>query len=194
MKPITVNELKKELKKLDQAELIELITKLYKDNKTVKEALSGRFIGAEYQLEMLESNKNKIYDIFFPDNPMKPVSYKKAIDLLEVYRSVGNKEFVLDLMLNYVECGAEFTEMLDGPDGKFYSSLIKVYSKFVDLINENGTDELHNKFRERISKLYDALAPKDWGLGDAFFEMSLELEWFDEVVFGEEEEEKNLEC
>lgn len=61
MKPITVNELKKELKKLDQAELIELITKLYKDNKTVKEALSGRFIGAQYQLEMLESNKNKIY-------------------------------------------------------------------------------------------------------------------------------------
>lgn len=190
MKPITVTELKKELKKLDQAELIELITKLYKDNKTVKEALSGRFIGAQYQLEMLESNKKKIYDIFFPDNPMKPVSYKKAIDLLESYRSVGNKELVLDLMLYYVECGAEFTELLDGPDEKFYSSLIKVYSKFVDLINENGTDELHNKFRERIKKLYDDLAPNDWGLGDEFFEISLELEWFDEEVFGEEEDEE----
>lgn len=189
MKPITVTELKKELKKLDQAELIELITKLYKDNKTVKEALSGRFIGAQYQLEMLESNKNKIYDIFFPDNPMKPVSYKKAIELVEAYRSVGNKELVLDLMLYYVECGAEITELLDGPDEKFYSSLIKVYSKFVDLINENGTDELHNKFRERIKKIYDALAPNSWGLGEEFFEISLELEWFDEELFGEEEEE-----
>lgn len=120
---------------------------------------------------------------------MKPVSYKKAMELVEDYKSIGNKELVLDLMLYYVECGAKFTEELNGPDEKFYSSLIKVYSKFVDLINENGTDEIHNKFRERISKLYDDLAPNSWGLGEEFFEISLELEWFDEEVFGEEDDE-----
>jgi TusA-related sulfurtransferase len=49
IKPMTLTELKKELKKLEQSELIELISSLYKTNDKVKEILNVQFVGEEYQ-------------------------------------------------------------------------------------------------------------------------------------------------
>ena len=44
IKPMTIKELKKELKKLEQSELIELISGLYKTNDNVKEIVNVKFI------------------------------------------------------------------------------------------------------------------------------------------------------
>ncbi len=55
MKPMTITELKRELKKMEQAELIQLISKLYKSNNKVKEIVNVQFRGEKYQEEILTS-------------------------------------------------------------------------------------------------------------------------------------------
>ena len=47
-KPITISELKKELKIMNMSELNELILDLYKSSNQVKEILSSKYIGEAY--------------------------------------------------------------------------------------------------------------------------------------------------
>ena len=61
IKPMTITELKKELKKLEHSELSEIILSIYKTNDKVKEILNVKFIGEKYQEELLESYKEKMF-------------------------------------------------------------------------------------------------------------------------------------
>ena len=71
IKPMTITELKKELKKLEHSELSEIILSIYKTNDKVKEILNVKFIGEKYQEELLEAYKEKMFAEFFPKNMRK---------------------------------------------------------------------------------------------------------------------------
>ena len=62
IKPMTITELKKELKKLEHSELSELILSIYKTNDKVKEILNVKFVGEKYQEELLESYCRASYE------------------------------------------------------------------------------------------------------------------------------------
>lgn len=64
IKPMTITELKKELKKLEHSELSELILSLYKTNDKVKEIANVKFVGEIYQEELIESYKEKMFAEF----------------------------------------------------------------------------------------------------------------------------------
>lgn len=180
MKPLTLTELKEKLRKMDYSELIELISGLYKSNKIVKEMISVKFIGEKYQIDALEEYKKKIYAEFFPKNFMKTPSLKAAKALITEFKKVGSDEMVLDLMLYYVECGNELTNEIGDMYASFYDSLCSVYGKFVDQMNEKGTDALYLKFKERIDKLRSKSSYIGWGYGDCISDKSSELRWVEE--------------
>lgn len=180
MKPMTVTELKKELKKLDHAELMELIASLYKANDQVNEILNVQFNGEKYQSELLDAYKKKIYEEFFPQNRKKTPSSKAAKALLADFKKLGNFEMILDSMLYCVECGDQFTNKFGDIDGPFYSGLCSVYGQFIDQLNLKGTEDLYLKFKERIDNLIESSSNIGWGYGDFIFEKSLELYWIEE--------------
>lgn len=177
IKPMTLTELKKELKKLEHSELIELISNLYKANDKVKEILNVQFVGEEYQVEALDVYKKKMYDEFFSKNMRKMPSLKAAKAMIADFKKLGNFEMSLDLMLYYVECGDEFTNEFGDIDGPFYDSLCSVYGQFIDQLNFKGTEDLYLKFKERIDNLISSSSNIGWGYGDFIFDKSLEMDW-----------------
>lgn len=176
-KPLTLTELKKELKKMDHSDLVDLISNLYKSNDTVKEIISVKFVGEKYQAEMLEVYKEKIFAEVFPKNMKKIPSFKVAKDLITDFKKVGSFEMILDLMLYFVECGTTFTIDFGDMDGPFYGRLCSVYGQFVDQLDAKGTEDLYLTFKKRIDNLISSSSNVGWGYGDYIFEKSLEIEW-----------------
>ena len=176
-KPMTLTDLKKELKKLDHAELIDLISTLYKSDDKTKELLNTRFIGEKYQQDALDNYKKKMREEFFPKNKKKATSLKVAKSLITEFKKIGSFEMVLDLMLYYVECGNEFTIEYGDIDGPFYDSLCSVFDQFVDQLNLKGTEDLYSKFRNRIDDLIFSSSNIGWGYGDFITNKSFEIEW-----------------
>ena len=177
IKPMTITELKKELKKLEHSELSEIILSIYKTNDKVKEILNVKFIGEKYQEELLEAYKEKMFAEFFPKNMRKIPSFKLAKAMITEFKSVGNFEMVLDLMLYYVECGTDFTNEFGDVDGPFYDRLCSVYGQFIDQLNLKGTEDLYLKFKDRIESLISSSSGIGWGYGDFIYDKSFELNW-----------------
>ena len=176
-KPMSMSELKRELKQLDNSELIELISNLYKANDQVKEMMQAKFVGEKYQVDALEAYKKKMYAEFFPHNMRKALSLKTAKALITAFKKVGSFEMVLDLMLYYVECGDAYTNAYGDIDGPFYDSLCSVYDQFIDQLNAKGTEVLYITFKDRIDRLMSSASNVGWGYGDFINDKSFELEW-----------------
>ncbi len=179
-KPMTLTELKRELKQLDHKELIQLISDLYKSDRKVKEMLSARFVGEEYQQALLSEYKKKMEDVFFPASMNKPLSLKNAKALITDFKKNGSLEMTLDLMLHYVECGNEFTNTYGDIDDQFYGSLCSVFRRFIDELNTKGTESMYRAFEERIDNLKSSARHIGWGYGDYIREKSYEIEWLDD--------------
>ena len=61
-----------------------------------------------------------------------------------------NKERIAELMLFYVECGIEFTNMHGDVDEALYSSIASMFSDFVDVLNRFDSNAYYNRNAERI--------------------------------------------
>lgn len=59
-----LTELKKELKKLDKDKIIDLVSDLYKKNKSVKEFFD--FYVNPKELELFKKYHDKVFDAFYP--------------------------------------------------------------------------------------------------------------------------------
>ena len=162
---------------MEHSELSELILGIYKTNDKVKEILNVKFVGEKYQEELLESYKEKMFAEFFPKNMRKIPSFKLAKAMITEFKSVGNFEMVLDLMLYYVECGTDFTNQFGDIDGPFYDRLCTVYGQFIDQLNLKETEDLYMKFKERIESLISSSSGIGWGYGDFIYDKSFELNW-----------------
>ena len=182
IKPMTITELKKELKKMEYSEFIELISILYKSNDKVKEIINVKFVGEKYQAEILEVYKEKMFAEFFPENMRKIPSFKAAKAMITEFKSVGSFEMVLDLMLYYVECGDEFTNEFGDIDGPFYDRLCSIFGQFIDQLNVKGTEDLYLKFKDRIDNLVSSSSNIGWGYGDFILDKSLEIIWTQEEL------------
>ncbi|MBC3805396.1 hypothetical protein GH808_13310 [Acetobacterium fimetarium] len=180
IKPLTVTELKKELNKLDQKQLADMIADLYKKDEKVKDILCVRLMGEAYKNALLEKYKTKMHDLFFPRFNLTMPALKSAKALITEIKKIGDDEMSLELMLYYVECGNEFTNAYGDIDDPFYSSLTGMYAQFVKQLNIKGTESTYLKYQERINDLVASSAHIGWGYGDYLLEKSFEIEWFGE--------------
>ncbi|MBP1918004.1 DUF6155 family protein [Youngiibacter multivorans] len=179
-KQMTVTELKKRLKGMEQPELIDLISGLYKANGMVKEILNSRFSGEGYQAEVLEAYKQKLMSEFFPKNMRKMPSLKAAKSYVSDFKKIGPDEMVMDLTLYYVECGTEFTNTFGDMDAKFYQDMVRMFEEFAHQLNVNGTKENYETLKKRIRKLVHNASGIGWGYSEAIFEIYADIYKYDE--------------
>lgn len=179
-KQMTMTELKKKLKGMEQAELIELISGLYKANGIVKEIMNSRLAGESYQTEVLEAYKKKIKNEFFPKNMRKMPSLKAAKAYVSDFKKMGSDEMVMDLTLFYVECGTEFTNAFGDIDAQFYQDMVRMFDEFVHLINVNGTKENYETLKNRIRKLVQNASGIGWGFSEAIYEIYADIYKYDD--------------
>ncbi len=156
-----ITDIKKELKKLDKENLLNLITDLYKSNKSVKEFLD--FYINPNENELFKKYKDKVVEAFYPKRGFdyKLSDGKQAIS---DFKKLGaSSDLLADLMLLYVETGVKFTNDYGDIDENFYSSLEKTYVKALTLMRK---ENLLNKFAIRARKIVDDTENIGWGFHD----------------------------
>ena len=179
---IKITDLKKELKNLNQKELIQLIVDLYKNNKEVKQFLSTKFIGEEAIEVLFQQSKQKIKNEFFPDRGHGKLRLAEAKKAISEFKKLSNDEMkTVDLMLYYVEMGTDFTDSFGDIDQNFYNSMISMYEKVVSACE---LDEIYyHAFEERLSRIVRIADGIGWGYGDTIAEL------YYSVFYSREEDE-----
>ena len=158
-----INELKKQLNALDKAELVALLCKLYKANRQCQAILDVEICGALAEAPIIESCRKELHAAFFG----KHLSLKNARDVVSDFRKASqNKESIADLMLYYVECGVEFTNLYGDIDERFYSSLESMFADFVNLLNSMENDSFYRRHAKRIQAVFADTRNIGWGFSD----------------------------
>ena len=158
-----INELKKQLNAMDKTELVILLCKLYKANEQCQAILDVEMCGASAEAPVIESCRKKIRTAFFG----KKLSLKNARAVISDFRKVSqNKESIADLMLYYVECGVEFTNLYGDIDERFYSSLESMFADFVNLLNSMENDSFYRRHAKRIQAVFADTRNIGWGFSD----------------------------
>ena len=158
-----ITELKKQLNAMDKAELISMLCKLYKANRQCQAILDVEMCGASAEAPIIESCRKKIHDAFFG----RQLSLKNARAVISDFRKASqNKESIADLMLYYVECGVEFTNLYGDIDERFYSSLESMFADFVMILNSMENDSFYRRQSKRIRAVFEDTRNIGWGFSD----------------------------
>lgn len=163
MSTLKISDLKKELKELDQKELIQIITELYKSNKDVKVYLSTMFLGEEAVNDLYEKTKKAIEDEFFPERGFGKLRLAEAKKAIANFKKITNDEMkTLDLMIYYVENGTKYSASFGDISERFYTSMESMYEKVLTSCNE----EMFTLFHDRLVGILDAANEIGWGYPD----------------------------
>lgn len=173
-----LNDIKKELKKLEKDKLIDLIADLYKKNKSVKEFFDF-YINPD-EKEIFYKYRDKVFEAFFPMHGYN-YSLKDGKKAISEFKKLGTStELVADLMLFYVEAGTKFTLAYGDINEQFYNSL---ESTFVDSLRLMQKENILDKFEDRVEKIVDDTRGMGWGFHDYLVQA-----WFDFYPSDDDEE------
>ena len=156
-----LTDIKKELKKLDKDKLIELVSELYKKNKSVKEFFD--FYVNPDEKELFNKYRDKVFEAFYPKRGYN-FSLKDGKQAISEFRKFEpSAELISDLMLFYVETGVKFTNDFGDIDENFYSSLETIYAAALKLMEK---ESLLEKFSDRAGKIVEDTSDIGWGFHD----------------------------
>lgn len=179
MSLLKLNELKNKLKTLDQKELIQLISEIYKVNKDVQHYLSNKFKGEEAIQDLYEQTKKKVNDEFFPERGFGKMRLGEAKKAISNFKKLSLDELkTVDLMLFYVELGTEFTNTYGDIDARFYDSMVSMYDKVV--IECNKKEEFFDLFKNRLYSIVEESRGIGWGYHDDLGEIYYSIDWLEE--------------
>jgi hypothetical protein len=134
-----LNDLKKELKEMGREELCEIITDLFKSNKSVKDFLSYHLRQSDEKL--MENYKSEIKKAINPEKGQK-IKLAKARKILSDLKKIGGKpDEQVKLMFFYIEQGLIFSKKLGYTADSFMSSLFSVYQSALKLIKSEYLPE-----------------------------------------------------
>jgi len=182
-----LTDLKKELKKLDKKNLIDLVADLYKKNKSVKEFMDF-YINPD-EKALLDKYRDKVFEAFYPRRGYnyKLKDGKQAIS--DFKKLEPSADLLADLILFYVETGVQFTNDFGDIDGAFYSSLEKTYVAALTLMRK---ENLLDKFADRSAKVVSDTSDIGWGFHDFLGSVFSEFypDYFDDIDEESEEQQK----
>ena len=95
------------------------------------------------------------------------MSLKNARAVISDFQKASqNKESIADLILYYVECGVEFTNLYGDIDERFYSSLESMFADFVMILNSMENDSFYRRQSKRIRAVFEDTRNIGWGFSD----------------------------
>ena len=156
-----LTDIKKELKKLDKDKLIDLVTELYKKNKSVKEFFD--FYINPNEIELFEKYRDKVFEAFYPKRGYN-FKLKNGKQAISDFKKLGpSSNLLAELMLFYVETGVKFTNDFGDIDESFYSSIEKSYVAALTLMKK---ENILDKFADRAGKVVGDTSGIGWGFHD----------------------------
>ena len=170
------SELKEKLQSLSNDELYSLVLEIAKLRKENYEWLQAKLKGETGINETLEYYKKKINEAL-GDDRIKLIDAKKAIS---DFRKISNKpEYVIELMVFYVETGIEIENEFGDLYEAFYYSVESVFYNIVKLLNAN--QKLIFVFKDRLSRVIE-MSAEGWGHKDSLSDIFENLDTKDETT------------
>ena len=168
-KTMSLTHIKTELNKFDKIKLVEIISDLYKKNKSVREYFEF-FINPD-EGALFKKYRDKVFEGFFPKRGYE-LKLKDSKQAISNFKKIEPSAHLLaDLMLFYVECGVKFTNDFGDIDKGFYSSVEKMYLQALEFMRKEG---ILDKFQKRALKIIEDTNGIGWGfhdnLGSVFFD------------------------
>jgi hypothetical protein len=167
----TWKDVKTQLQYFDQAQLIELLRKMWQDLPESKLYLINAVIpGADISAEV-ERYRKVVKDRFFPARGLGDMKLSRARKAINDFAKTHPPPVALaELMLLYVEQGVAFTAQYGDIDEPFYTSLLTLFESLVALIEKHGM-EIYGPLGARVERLRRASQGYGWGFSDNIDEL-----------------------
>ncbi|WP_163971825.1 DUF6155 family protein [Oceanobacillus halotolerans] len=163
---ISVTELKKALRDLDEKELTTIIVEAYKKSDDVKQLLSVKFNREQMVQTLFETYKKQIEDEFFPTRGKPKLRLSYAQKAISNFRKMAeDEERTFELMMIYVENGVKFTNTFGDINAPFYGSMVTMYSKLMDKCLRYPA--FYTKYKKRLEAIVDDAEGTGWGFPEA---------------------------
>ena len=162
----------------DKPALIALLKDLYDAAAGNRDFIQARCQTSDGGGEVLEKYRQKIIRQFFSKSaiglgPLKLGEARKAIR--DYRKATKNIPGTAELLMTYVENGAEFTNQYGDIDERFYSSVESALKELSALLRGAGR-ELYPQFSERLAKVEQMTDGIGWGFHDFVADVVGQLE------------------
>jgi hypothetical protein len=132
--------------------------------------------GEESGGEVLEKYRRKIVEQFFPARGEGKLKLREARKAIRDYRkATGNLRGTAELLMTYVENGAEFTHEYGDIDERFYSSVESALDELAALLHGEGRG-IYSQFSERLARVEQMTDDIGWGFHDYIGDVVAQLE------------------
>ena len=139
---MALRELKKELNKMDKAEIIKLVSDIYKKIPDAKNYLDIFSTGNIKSLA--ESYKNEIENYVYPYGRDMVLREKEARKLIRTVRKMKITELNVELELHYVNCCLDIIEEFGYCEENYYIAIEKMFDNAIKGISELGIQDKYN--------------------------------------------------
>lgn len=167
---------RKELASWNNAELLALVKDLYEADAGSRDFIQARCQTGESGKEILKRYRGKIVEQFFPVHGYGKLKLGEARKAIRDYRkATGSIPGTAELLMTYVENGAQFTVEYGDIDERFYNSLESALAELSALLYREAQD-LYPQFRDRLARVDLLASGVGWGFGDFVADVVAELE------------------
>jgi hypothetical protein len=163
---------------LDKPALLALVKDLYDCGAENRDFIQARCQTADSSGEVLETYRKRIVEQFFSKRAdgigaLKLGVARKAIR--DYRKATGNLSGTAELLMTYVENGAEFTHDYGDIDERFYSSVELALVELAGLLRGEA-QEIYPQFSERLARVEQMTEGIGWGFGDFVADVVWQLE------------------
>ena len=169
---------RRHLTALDKPALLALVKDLYDLGAENRDFIQARCQAADSGGEVLESYRKRIVEQFFSKRAdgvgaLKLGVARKAIR--DYRKASGNLSGTVELLMTYVENGAEFTHDYGDIDERFYNSVESALDELAALLYGDAR-EMYPMFSERLARVERLSGDIGWGFGDYIGDVVWKLE------------------
>ena len=172
-----LTELKRYLNSMERAELVALLCRLYKGSMQCQNLLDLMFDGGAAEDALIADCKKKIRAAFFGNR----LSLKTARSVISNFRKAApSTEGLAELMLYYVECGVELTNVYGDMDEAFYASIVSMFHDYVALVNRMESDMYYRRNENRLRNVMRDTDGIGWEFPGNMAEAYYQIGWIEE--------------
>jgi hypothetical protein len=159
----------------DKPALLALVKDLYAASEVGRDLVNARCRPAESGEALLEKYRRKIVEQFFPARGFGKLKLGEARQAIRDYRkATGNIAGTAELLMTYVENGAEFTQQFGDIDERFYNSVESALNELAALLRGEARD-LYARFADRLANVEEKASGIGWGFGDGVSDVVAQL-------------------
>jgi hypothetical protein len=165
--------IRKELTGRGKPALLALLKDLYDSSAANRDFIQARCMPGE---AVLERYRKQIVDQFFPTRGQGKLKLGEARKAIRDYtKAAGSIPGTAELLMTYVENGAEFTNLYGDIDERFYNSIESALNELATLLRGQSSD-LYLEFSERLAEVEYATRDIGWGFHDYVSDVVVQLE------------------